>query len=102
MRGHGVETRAGIRLNVLDGLLQRAHGGVEFADGVAGLLDEGLHHGVILGHLGGEIFLALQQGGDVVLQFDNFARDGFGGPRTDKAPTDRSNQDDGTENRNVA
>src|SRR5256886_12653470 len=39
LRGHSVEARAGIGLNVLDGLLEATHGGVEFADGVAGLLD---------------------------------------------------------------
>jgi len=40
LRGHGVETRAGICGDVLHGFLQGAHGAVELADGVAGLLDE--------------------------------------------------------------
>jgi len=38
--GHGVQARAGIGGDVLHGFLQGAHGAVELADGVAGLLNE--------------------------------------------------------------
>ena len=67
LSGHGVETSAGVGLHILDGFLQGAHGAVELADIIVGLLDERLHDGVILGHLRGEIFLSLKQGGDVSL-----------------------------------
>src|SRR5713226_6924726 len=46
--GHGVQARAGIGLNILDGLLERAHGGAELADRVVGLTDQRLHDGVVL------------------------------------------------------
>ena len=39
LRGHGVEASAGIRLNILHGLLQRTHRGAELPDIIAGLLD---------------------------------------------------------------
>jgi len=47
----------GIGLNILDGFLERAHGGAEFVDVVAGLLDE-VFMTVWSGDLGGKILLA--------------------------------------------
>ena len=102
LSGHGVETRAGIGLHVLNGFLQAAHGGVELADIVAGLFDQRLHDGVVLGHLGGEIFLSLEQGGDVALQLDEFAGDGFGGAWTEGAAGDESGEGSGAEDGDVA
>jgi len=58
--GHRVQARAGIGLNVLDGFLQAAHGGVELVDGVRRLFDESFLYGVVLGHLGLHVFLTLQ------------------------------------------
>ena len=86
--GHGVEAGAGVGLNVLDRLLEGTHGGVELADAVAGLLDEGLHDGMILGHLSGQILLALQQRSHVALEFNEFSGDGLCGSRTDEAAAD--------------
>ncbi len=83
--GHGVEARAGIGLNILDGLLERAHGAFDLAEAGVGLVNDGAHAGVILGHLGGEILLALEQGGDVALKLDEFAGDGLGGAGAEQA-----------------
>ncbi len=102
LRGHGVQARAGIGLNILDGFLERAHGGAELADVVVGLLDEGLHDGMILGHLGGEILLALEQGGDVALKLDELAGDGFGGAGADQASGKCASQNGGAKNGDVA
>ena len=55
------------------------HGGVELVDGVGGLLDESFLDGVILGHLGLNVFLTLEQGGDVALKLDDFAGHGHDG-----------------------
>jgi len=57
------------------------------------LLDKRFHDRVILGHLRGEIFLALQQGNDVVLQVNDFARDGAGRTR----PEGTAHEDAGKE-----
>jgi len=90
LRGHGVQARTGIGLNILDGLLERAHGGAQLANRVVGLADERLHDGVVLGDLGGKILLTLKQGGDVALEFNKFASDGFRGTRADKASGERA------------
>src|SRR5712692_1273622 len=99
--GHGIETRAGIGLHVLDGFLERAHGGGELVDVVAGLLNERLHDGVVLSHLGGKILLTLEQGGYVALKLDEFAGDGFGGAGTDQASSKRTGQNGGAKNGDV-
>jgi hypothetical protein len=101
LRRHGVEARARVGLNVLHRLLHGADGAVELADVVAGLLDEGLHDGVILRHLGREVLLTLEQVGDVALELDDFAGDGLGGPRTDEAASDGGSEHDRTKNRDV-
>jgi hypothetical protein len=46
--------------------------------------------------------LTLQERGNIVLQLDNFARDSFSRAWTDEASTDRGDEDDRAENRNVA
>ena len=81
--GHGVQASAGVGLHVLHGLLDAAHGGVEFADVVAGLLDESFEDGVVRGDLRGHVLLTLKKRGDVALQVDDFASDGFSGARPD-------------------
>jgi len=100
--GHGVEAGAGIGLNILDGLLERAHGGAELADVLAGLLDERLHDGVILSHLSGKILLSLEQGGDVALELDDLAGDGLGGAGPDQASGKCAGQNGGAENGDMA
>jgi hypothetical protein len=102
LRGHGVQTRTGIGGNVLHGFLQGAHGAVELGHGLARLLDEGLHDSMVLGHLGGDISLPLQQGSDVLLKLDNFAGHGFGRARTGEAAADGPGQDSGAKNGDVA
>ena len=88
-------------MHVLHGFLEPAHGGVEAADIVAGLLDEGLHDSVVLSHLGLQIFLSLEECGDVALELDEFASDGFGGARTDDATSDDSGESSSAENGNI-
>ena len=99
--GHGVEARAGIGLHVLDGLLQGTHGGVELADVVAGLLDQSLHDGVILGHLAGEILLALENVGDVALELDDFASDGVDRAGPHEAAGEETGEGGGAENGDI-
>jgi len=65
LRGHGVEARAGIGLDVLDGFLERAHGRSELVDTVAGLPMSVFITGVVLSDLSGKILLALKQGSDI-------------------------------------
>jgi len=77
-------------LNVLDGLLERAHGGAELADRVIGLADERSHNRVVLSDLRRKIFLALEQRGDVALKLDEFAGDGFRWTRADQASSQRA------------
>ena len=100
--GHGVETRAGIGLDVLDGFLERAHGGAELGDVIVGLLDERLHDGVVLSDLRGEILLALEQSGDVALKLDHFASDGFGGAGADEASRNGAGENGGAKDNNVS
>jgi len=47
---------------------------------------------VVLGRLRGEIFLSLQQGSDVALEFDQFAGDRFSRARTDEAAAKSAGQ----------
>ena len=72
---HRVEASTGISLDVLNGLFERAHRAVELIDIVGGLFDESLLDGMFLRHLGLQIFLPLQEGGDVALQFDHLSVD---------------------------
>ena len=102
LSGHGVETRAGICLHILNGFLQAAHGSVELANGVVGLLDEGAHDGVVLGDLGGDVFLALEKRSDVALKLNNFAGDGCCGTRTDEAAANRAHDQSGAESSEIA
>jgi len=102
LRGHSVEARAGIRLNILDGFLERAHGGAEPANGVAGLPDERLHDAIVLSDLSGKIFLALEQGSDVALKLDQFASDGFRWAGADQASGECASQNGGAKNGDVA
>ena len=74
----------------------------ELVDVVVGLLDKGFYYGVVLSHLGGEIFLTLEQSGDVALQLDEFAGDGFGGARADKAAAQCAGENGGAEDGDVA
>jgi hypothetical protein len=57
---------------------------------------------MILGHLGGEILLALEQGGDVALKLDEFAGDGLGGAGAEQASGKSASQNSGAENSDVA
>jgi hypothetical protein len=57
---------------------------------------------VVLGDLCGEVFLALEQGGDVALKLDEFACDGFGGARADQASCKRAGENGCAENGDVA
>ncbi len=102
LRGHGVQTSAGVGLDVLNGFLDAAHGGVELADVVAGLLDESFEDGVVLGHLRGHVFLTLKKGGDVALQVDDFTGDGFRRARADEAAAERAGKNSGRKNDDVA
>src|SRR5713101_6215 len=102
LRGHGVEARAGIGLDVLDGFLEGAHGGGELIDVVAGLPDERLHDGVVLSDLSGKILLALKQGSDVALKLDEFASDGFGWTRADETSGKGAGKNGGAKNGDVA
>src|SRR5258708_4665841 len=102
LRGHGVQSRAGICLYILHGFLQAAHGAVELANRVVGLLDEGAHDGVVLRDLSSDILLALQQGSHVALQFNDFASDRFGGPRSDQAAAQRANEKRGGKTSEIA
>src|SRR4029077_11335319 len=102
LRRHGVEARAGIGLDVLDGFLERAHGGGELIDVVTGLPDERLHDSVVLSDLSGKILLALEQGSDVALKLDEFAGDGFSGARADQASGERAGQYCGAKDGDVA
>src|SRR5205814_1074306 len=101
LRGHRVQTCAGIGLNVLDGLLERAHGGAELANSVIGLADERLHDSVVLSDLRGEILLALEKGSDVALKLDEFAGDGFRRAWADQASGESAGQNGGAKNSNV-
>src|SRR6266446_7432049 len=74
----------------------------EPVDIVAGLPDERLHNGVVLGDLSGKILLALEQRGDVALKLDEFASDGFGGTRADKTSGKRTGKNGGAKNGDVA
>jgi hypothetical protein len=53
---------------------------------------------VVLGHLCDQIFLALQQIGDIALELDEFASDSFRGTGTDEAPAHGSRKDSGGKN----
>ena len=101
LRGHGVEARAGIGLNILDGFLERAHGAFEFAEARIGLVDDGAHAGVILGDLSGEILLALKQGGDVALKLDELPGDGLSGAGTDQASGECAGQNGGAKHSDI-
>jgi hypothetical protein len=57
---------------------------------------------VILGHLAREIPLTLEQGSDVALKLNQFARYGFGGARAQKTSAKGASQNGGAKNGNVA
>ena len=101
LSGHGVETRAGVGLDVLDGFLEGGHGGVELVDGIGGLLDEGFLDGVVLSHLGLNVFLTLEERGDVALEFDNFASDSEGRFRADETAGDGADEHGAGKERDV-
>jgi hypothetical protein len=66
------------------------------------LVNDGAHAGVILGHLRGEILLALEQRGDVALKLDEFAGDGLGGTGAEQASGKRASKNGGAENGDMA
>jgi len=82
-------------LHVLHGLLDGAHGGVQFANIVAGLLDKSLQDRMVLRNLRGHVLLTLQKRGDVSLQVDDFAGHGFRGAWPDEAPAERPGKNGG-------
>jgi len=57
---------------------------------------------MVLGHLGGQVFLPLKQGSDVVLKLDKFAGDGFGWVRANEAAAEGASENSGAENGNIA
>jgi hypothetical protein len=56
----------------------------------------------MLGELVREIFLAREQGSDVLLKQNDFAGDSFGGTRADEASGERASQNGGAENDDIA
>jgi len=102
LRGHGVETGAGVGLNVLNRLLEGVHRGVELVDGVGGLLDQGFLDSVVLRHLGLKIVLPCEESGDVALQLDDLASDGEGGFGADKAAGECAEKHGAREDEDVA
>ncbi|PYU59170.1 MAG: hypothetical protein DMG55_14425 [Acidobacteria bacterium] len=65
------------------------------------MLDERFHDGVILRYLGGKIFLALEQGGDVALKLDELAGHGFRGVGADQASGKCAGENGGAKNGDV-
>jgi hypothetical protein len=99
--GHGIEASAGIGLNILDGLLERGHSGIELVDGVGGLLHEGFLDSMVLGHLGLKSLLTLEESADVALELDNFAGDGESGPRADDTAGESAGEHSAGKEKNV-
>ena len=97
LRGHSVQPRAGVRLHVLDRLLQRAHCAVEFAHGVGGLFDECLLDSMILGDLVGEILLALEERGNVPLELNDLASNRQSRTWADQASRERAEKHGGSD-----
>jgi hypothetical protein len=52
--------------------------------------------------LGGQILLSLEQGGDVALELDHLAGDGFGRAGADQTSGKRAGQNGGAENDDMA
>jgi hypothetical protein len=102
LRGHGVQASARVGLDILNGFLDAAHGGVEFVDIIAGLADQSLEDSIVLGDLRGHVLLTLEKSGDVSLQVDDFASDGLSGARPDDAAAERPGKNSGGENEDVA
>ena len=102
LRGHGVQAGARVGLDILNGFLDAAHGGVEFADVVAGLLDQSFEDGMVLRDLRGHVLLTLKKCCDVSLQVDDFSSDGLSGTRPDDAAAERPGKNSGGENEDVA
>jgi len=102
LRGHCVDTRTGVGLNILNGFLERSHGGVEFINGVGGLFDEEFLGSMILSHLRLQGLLTLEDGGDVALELDDFAGDREGGLRADHAAGEGAGTQSAREDKNVA
>jgi hypothetical protein len=73
----------------------------ELGDAAGRLLDESLLDSVVLGHLGLQIFLTLENSADVALQFDNFAGDGQGGPGSHQAASQGAGKHGARKDKNV-
>ena len=101
LSGHGVETGAGVGLDILDGFLKGGHGGIEFIDGIGGLLDESFLDRVVLSHLGLQVFLTLEECGDVALQLDNFASDSEGRFRADETAGESTDEHSADKERDI-
>lgn len=101
LSGHGIETCAGIGLNILDGFLEGGHGGVELVHGVAGLLNESFLDSMVLSHLGLDVFLTLEEGSDVALEFDDLASDGECGLGADQTAGESAGEQGGGEDEDV-
>jgi hypothetical protein len=74
LSGHRIQARAGVGLNVLNGLLQVAHDVVQAADGGRVLVEKSLDRGVFLVERAANVLLALKQRGNVALELDDFTR----------------------------
>ncbi len=97
LRAHGVEARAGRSREILRGLLNGGHGGIEFIDGVQRLLNERALHRGVLGHLRLQVVLALNQLGDAVLQVDDLSRNGISRSGAEQSTAQRSREHRRTE-----
>ena len=97
LRAHGVQARAGSGGKILRIFLDRGHADVQLADGVERLLDQRLLHGGILRDGGLHGLLALNQLADAGLQFDDFARHGAGGRRSEQGAAQGSREHGCTE-----
>ena len=65
------------------------------------MLDESFLDGVVLGHLRGEIFLTLEDRGDVALELDDFASDGEGGLGADQTAGEGAEKNGAGEEKDV-
>jgi hypothetical protein len=65
------------------------------------LFHQRLHDGVVLSHLGLQIFLSLEERGDVALKLDEFAGNGLRGTRTNGAASNHACNGGGTEDGDI-
>src|SRR5262249_55967237 len=101
LRGHRVQARARVGLHVLHRFLQTGHRRVQPIYCIARLLDERFLDGVVLGHLRLQIFLTLQDGSRIALEFDDLAGHGHDGFGADQAAGNSAGEHGPGEKQNV-